>query len=153
MYILQVCRCTVVQVCSCTGVQEYMCLGVQAYKCAGVQVCSCTGVQVSVACLLSPTERRTHTPDTPSAHTTRCAVATTAGRCAGVTVRLFSTARTPTHSPLCSARNDVSRTSSVPSVFLLPAVRLTRKVPDRVSSARTAQLQTAFTLCHTPCTG
>ena len=76
--VVQVFRCTVVQVFRCADVQLYSGTGVQVYRCAGVQVCSftvvqvfrCTGVQVSVACLLSPTERRTHKPDALRKHIT-----------------------------------------------------------------------------------
>ena len=114
--LVQVFRFTGVQFYNCTDVKVYRCADVQLYRYAGVQVCKFRFVQVcrftfvqvyrcaGVSGLFAVADRtqntQTHKPDPHAQH--GATVATTVGRCAGVTVPLLSTARTPTHSPFYS---------------------------------------------------
>ena len=95
--VVKVWKCEILQFYRCESVQMYSCTGVQMYRCEIVKVYSFTGVQgyrcAGVSGLFAVADR---TQNTHSARISRCAVATTAGLCAGVSVRLSSTARTPT---------------------------------------------------------
>ena len=139
---------------NCTGMQVYRCASLDLYRCVGLHLYRCTGVQVSVACLLSPTERRTHKHTnltrTPHARTARCHGSHNCRSMCRCHCAAVEYGPNPDPQPvLFSVSNCTSATCSVHAVFLLHAVRCTGKCAT--SRLLHAQLGTAFTLCQTPC--